>query len=112
MERRVLENRLLKKAIYKEFEEAAEILADVIAMIVKDMGRVCEDDYSNIEIVSQVLGIDEKLKNSLKKVNGLRNILVHEYNGVDDSLAFDSISELIPEIEKAIEVIEKWISEK
>ncbi|HIE23966.1 MAG TPA: hypothetical protein EYP68_07030 [Candidatus Korarchaeota archaeon] len=34
-----LSNMILKKACYKEFQEAAEILSDVLAMIVKAVGN-------------------------------------------------------------------------
>ena len=58
-------------------------------MIIKDEGKLVTDDYSNIENVGKIL----KLKNEeialLKRANGLRNVLVHEYNGVVDELAYE-----------------------
>ncbi len=59
-------------------------------MVVRDKGRVVEDDYSNLERMTKILG-SESLLEDLKEDNGLRNILVHEYNGVVDKQAYNSI---------------------
>lgn len=48
----------------------------------------------------------------LKTANGLRNRLVHRYNGINDKLALDSILEVIPCVEEFIETIKKWLGEK
>ena len=106
-----LSNRVLKKAVYKEFQEAAEIISDIIAMIVKDCNFSVEDDYKNIEIVSNLINI-ESIKNELKSINGLRNILVHEYNGINDSLAYDSITSFLPAIKKFITLVEEWLRKR
>jgi len=130
-----LSNRVLKKAVYKEFQEAAEIISDIIAMIVKDCNFSVEDDYKNIEIVSNFINI-ESIKNELKSINGLRNILVHPYgceskmgyevahsivvgNGVrgggqriNDSLAYDSITSFLPAIKKFITLVEEWLRKR
>jgi len=106
-----LSNRVLKKAVYKEFQEAAEIISDIIAMIVKDCNFSVEDDYKNIEIVSNFINI-ESIKNELKSINGLRNILVHEYNGINDSLAYDSITSFLPAIKKFITLVEEWLRKR
>jgi hypothetical protein len=37
--KRFLRERVLKKAMYKEFQEAVEIASDLAAMIVKDAGK-------------------------------------------------------------------------
>lgn len=100
-------SRVTRKAVYKEFQEAAEIVADIGAMFVKDSGKLVSDDYKNLEICSKKLGF--KKINELKRVTGLRNVLVHEYNGIDDKLALSSIEELIQIIKDFGEEMEKWI---
>lgn len=106
-----LTNRILRKACYKEFQESVEIVSDICAMIIKDSGLIVEDDYSNLERVSEIVGLED-LKDSLKKVHGLRNVLVHEYNEINDELAFDSILESIPALKKFIEKVRKWLELK
>ncbi len=49
-----LENRILRKCIYKEFQEAVEIVSDIAAMLVKDFGFAVEDDYKNFEIIGNL----------------------------------------------------------
>jgi len=105
-----LQNRMLRKAVYKEFQEAIEIVADLVAMIVKDSGMAVEDDYTNIEHASNLLKLSKALTLALRKANGLRNVLVHEYNGINDSLAYDSIEELMPQLKVFASEVEKWIS--
>ncbi|ODS40849.1 MAG: hypothetical protein A7315_07495 [Candidatus Altiarchaeales archaeon WOR_SM1_79] len=107
-EEEFLEERLKRKGIYKEFQEAAEILADIAAMIVRDHERVVEDDYSNFETACRILKRGEML-DPLKKINGLRNILVHEYNGIVDELAYESINEHLPKMKDFSECIKEWI---
>lgn len=107
-EEEFLSNRILRKAIYKEFQEMVEIIADLSAMVVRDKGKVVEDDYSNLERMTKILG-SESLLEDLKEANGLRNILVHEYNGVVDKQAYNSIKNLLTSIEKFGVMVEKWI---
>ena len=104
-----LENRILRKAIYKEFQEAVEIVSDITAMLVKDFGFAVEDDYRNLEIISNKFRLEEKLILALKKANGLRNVLVHEYNGIIDEQAYESIVELLPFLKEFETKVRKWI---
>ncbi|MDI6806978.1 MAG: DUF86 domain-containing protein [Candidatus Aenigmarchaeota archaeon] len=103
-----ISNRMLKKACYKEFQEAVEIVSDILAMIVKDSGKAVEDDYTNIEIVSKVLNSSD-IKSGLRSAHGLRNILVHEYNEINDELAFDSILENIEVLKKFADMAKEWL---
>lgn len=78
----VQENRILKKALYKEYQELVEAASDVCAMILKEEGMMIKDDYTNLEGL-RFLFVPEMIK-GLKRANGLRNVLVHEYSGVID----------------------------
>lgn len=104
-----IENRILKKAIYKEFQEAVEIIVDIAAMLVKDFGYGIEDDYRNLEIVCNKLGFEKKLLTAFKKAKGLRNVLVHEYNGIIDEQAYESIIELLPFLKEFEKKVREWI---
>jgi len=53
-------------------------------MIRRDEGFFNEDDYTNLERIKEKIGLDEKASLILKKAKGLRNVLVHEYNGIID----------------------------
>jgi uncharacterized protein YutE (UPF0331/DUF86 family) len=95
-----------KLAAYKAFQEVAESCMDIIAMACKDEKIVPKDDYTNIE---NLKFIDERMKEVLTEVNGLRNRLVHRYNQSDDLVAFVSVKELLPKIEEFVEVVEQWM---
>lgn len=82
------ENRILRKAFYKEFQELVEVTGDLGAMITKDEGRIPKDDYTNIEGLKSIL--EPHIISNLKKANGLRNVLVHEYSGIIDQVPFES----------------------
>ncbi|MFP4559122.1 MAG: HepT-like ribonuclease domain-containing protein [Archaeoglobaceae archaeon] len=45
----------------------------------------------------------------LKVANGLRNRLVHHYNGLDDNIALESIRDIIPCLIELTQVMEKWL---
>jgi len=90
----LIENRVLRKALYKEFQELTDALGDISAMMAKEEGILVEDDYSNLEQLKTLLKPD--VIENLKRANGLRNVLVHEYNGIDDTLAFESTQEVLP----------------
>jgi len=107
-----LSNRVLRKAIYKEFQECVEIVFDLVSMIARDEGFFSEDDYTNLERIKEKIGIDEKTTSSLKKAKGLRNVLVHEYDGIIDELAFDSMKNFLPAIKKFHEGVLEWIKKK
>jgi len=107
-----LSNRVLRKAIYKEFQECVEIVFDLVSMIARDEGFFIEDDYTNLERIKEKIGIDEKTALLLKKAKGLRNVLVHEYDGIIDELAFDSIKKFLPAIKKFHEGVLEWIKKK
>ncbi len=96
-------------AVYKAFQELTESSFDVAAMVCKDSKIVPSDDYTNIEALYNKKIIDAGLKNALFEANGLRNRLVHRYNSLDDSIAFESIRLLLPNIRYFAEVINEWL---
>jgi len=99
-------------AIYKAYQELVEAFTDVFAMILKDMGELVEDDYTNIERLSEKKLLDENQEALMKEANGLRNRLVHEYNGLEKKTALESIKRINSEAEKVLEAIRGWIKEQ
>jgi len=95
--------------IYHASQIITEIITDIIAMVTKDLKVKPKDDYSNIEYLEENQLISNELAINLKKLNGLRNVLVHDYNGLDDRIAFKGIKEYNPFIEQFKEVIKEWL---
>lgn len=98
-------------AISKAFQEVVEVSTDLIAMALKDHGRIPGDDYSNIDDLYRLGIIEENIKDVLVECNGLRNRIVHLYNGLDTTLLFDSINRLMPVIIQYLEVIKTWLTQ-
>lgn len=95
-------------ATYKAFQEAAEALMDICAMICKDNGKTVKDDYGNIETLEAMKVIGEKLGGLLKEINGMRNRIVHEYNGFSYSIFSGNVERLLGGMEEFIGAVEKW----
>jgi uncharacterized protein YutE (UPF0331/DUF86 family) len=103
-------DRILRKAIYKEFQEAVEAASDVCAMVRRGLNSSAKDDYSNIDFLVERAILEARMGEKLKEANGLRNRLIHEYDGINDKLACFGIEELVEELRDFSVVILEWIS--
>ena len=95
-------------AVFKAMQEIIEGSTDIIAMILKDEGKLPKDDYSNIEKISDLNILKNDFRGILKEACGFRNRLVHEYNGIDNTIALESINNLLDPMKKFIEAVKKW----
>ena len=103
------ESELELGGIFYGLHTAIEAAMDVVAMLLKDMGEVVEDDYSNIMRLEEIGIISVDHADRLRKCNGLRNYLVHRYNSVDDAIALDSRSEVRDIFYEFIEIVERLL---
>lgn len=81
-------------------------------MVVKDTGELVEDDYSNIDKLEEREILNEEQEGLMKEANGLRNRLVHEYNGLERKTAINSIRRINPKLREVLGVIKKWIKNR
>ena len=102
---------LEKDGIFYRLLVAIEAAMDIIAMQLKDIGIKVEDDYNNIEKLVTNKRISIELGKGLKKCNGLRNILVHKYNKMDEEIAIESIDEVKRNLISLIKIIEEFLDE-
>lgn len=105
----ILTDRILRKAMYKEFQEAVEAAADTCALMRRSLDSSAQDDYSNVDYLVERGFIPADLGRSLKEANGLRNRLVHEYDGINDMTAYTSIARLTEVLREFAEVILEWL---
>lgn len=96
-------------AVYKAMQEVVEASTDVVAMVLKDEGKLPKDDYRNIEKIFELNIIDKSLKEALNEADGLRNRLVHEYNELNEEIALESIQCLLKPAENFVAVVKKWM---
>lgn len=109
LSKEILRDRILRKAIYKEFQEAVEAVSDVCAMVRRGLNSSAKDDYSNIDFLVERDILEERLGLKLKEANGLRNRLIHGYDGVNDKIACYTIKELVEDLRDFSEVVIEWI---
>jgi len=81
--------------IYHAYQIGIEIITDLISMIVKDVKLIPKDDYSNINIIKNKKIVNADLAAKLREANGLRNRIVHDYNGLDNELAYNLLKNLL-----------------
>ena len=94
-------------AIFKAFQEVTEAAMDFIAMYLRDQDIPSRDDYSNIDRIDLY---SEDQKKFLREMNGMKNRIIHRYNGTDENLALTGISRSMPAIRVRVQVMEQWIS--
>ena len=75
-----------ERALLYSVEVCVEAAMDIVAMRVKDVGMVVEDDYANVEKLVREKIITPGEGELLRKFNGMRNIIVHKYNKLNLSL--------------------------
>lgn len=98
-------------ASYKALQEAFEALLDVVSMLVKDLGVPPKDNHTNVDELADRDIVSSTSAEALHEIAGLRNRLVHEYNGLDDGIALASARRLAPELRSATKEVRTWLSE-
>ena len=96
-----IEDDTTERAILYSLQVCVEITTDIIAMKVKDVGLIVEDDYSNIETLVEEGIINEEDADLLKRFNGIRNAVVHKY----DKLDIDMVKKALDNIEDLSEIV-------
>ena len=97
-------------AIVHVFQNISELISDLVAMILKDLGKTIYDNYTNYQTLYQLSVISQKSWNSLRKINGLRNRIAHEYNGLNYSIAWESFVFFSEDLEQIRQELEKWLT--
>ena len=97
-------------AIYKAYQEMIEALTDIFAMMLKELDEVVEDDYSNIDRLREKGILSDKQDAIMKEANGLRNRLVHEYNGLERKIALSSLKRINSKVDDILEEVRRWIT--
>ena len=104
-------NELEKRGIFYSLQTSIESTIDLIAMLVKDFGIPVKDDAANISEIVKKRNLDFELGEKLKRVNGLRNILVHRYNEIDEDIILNSVEEVKKILLKWLDIIEVALNE-
>ncbi len=95
--------------IYHAFQIGIEIITDLISMIVKDVKLIPKDDYSNINIIKNKKIVNSDLAAKLREANGLRNRIVHDYNGLDNEIAYNRLTNLLESFQEFKVKAKEWL---
>lgn len=92
-----------KRAVLYSIMTAVEAVMDIVAMLVKDMGKQVEDDYTNISKLLEEGVVDEGEAELLRKYNGLRNAIAHHYVPTEALRQLDELYGIAVKLVKAAE---------
>jgi len=95
--------------IYHAFQLSIEIITDLIAMVVKDLKLIPKDDYLNLETITNKKIISPDLAARLREANGLRNRIVHDYNGLNNEIAFNRLIDLLKYLKEFMGGVKEWL---
>lgn len=106
-----LEDERSRAASFRVFHEIGDGLADVCAMLTKDLNLTPKDDYTNARKLEEHGVLTERQCDVIYELNGLRNRLVHEYDTLDEERALESADRLTPHVRDVTKEVRAWISE-
>ena len=104
-------NKFEKRGILYSIQTSIESMIDLIAMLIKDLGIPVKSDELNISTIVTERNLNAELGEKLKKANGMRNILVHRYNEVDEQIILESVDEIKNLLFEWLEIIEGALDE-
>ena len=104
-----MEDKKLRLASYKAFQEIVESSMDIVAMIIRDLNLIVKDDYTNLSILKEKKILSKHVTDALKEGNGLRNRLIHRYNNLKEDIVFTSMKDLLKYFEEFVNEVEKWL---
>lgn len=99
-----------RRAVEREIQLIVECATDINNMILRKLKVGPAKDYFNsfIELgENNVLDMDFALK--IAPSTGLRNILVHEYQEINDRIVFDSFSNVLLYYQQYIEKVSSYL---
>ena len=104
-------NELEKRGVFYSLQTSIEAIIDLVAMVVKDLGIQVKDDITNISEIVKIRNLDPNLGEKLKKANGLRNIIVHRYNDIQEQNILESVEEIKDLLYNWIKIVEEILNE-
>ncbi|MHA1469364.1 MAG: HepT-like ribonuclease domain-containing protein [Candidatus Asgardarchaeia archaeon] len=78
--------------------------------MVKDIGEEPKDDYTNIETLVEHKVIPSRLKDVLVSANSLRNWIIHKYNKLNDTIAYERMVDMFDVLRELVEELINWLS--
>ena len=103
---------LIKDGIYKKIEFCIQNLYDICSIINTDLKiGIPEGDENIIDNLIEKKVFNKHLGEKLKQMKGFRNILVHRYGKINDSLAYEVLKHNLDDFYEIIERIDSFIND-
>ena len=106
------ENIFYIDALFYRLQVAIDVAMDVVAMLCKDLGITVRDDYSNIDELENLNIFQKDLLMNLRRLTGLRNVLVHRYNKIQEEKIIKEKENFVNSLKKFVKDAEKIINEQ
>jgi len=98
---------IIKDGIYKRMEFAIEDVFDICAILNSDLSLGIPDgDDDILDHLADAGILNPQLFAKIRHMRGFRNIVVHRYGRIDDSLVFSLLNEQLGDFSEFIEEIE------
>ncbi len=107
-----IEDKKLRLATYKAFQETVEAAMDLVSMMIRDSNLMVKDDYVNVDQLEEQDVLSHEAADALKEANGLRNRLVHRYNHLRTDIAFSSMQRLLPAFATFRQEVQSWLKQR
>jgi len=101
-----LDDNFYFEALLYRLHTSIDAAMDIIAMLNRDLGLNVSDDYTNIDNLMNKGILDRYLAEKLKLLNGLRNVIVHKYNKLDEKIVRENLDEITEIMFSFIKVVE------
>lgn len=108
----VEENIFFLDALFYRLQVSVDAAMDVVAMLCKDLGITVKDDYSNINELETLDIFSKEFSNELRRLNGLRNALVHRYNKIEEEQIIKEKVHFVEILKKFVSLVEVLIDER
>lgn len=103
-------NKLIKRAIERTIQLIVECATDINNMLLKSMGSQAAVDYFNSFIDLSEKGILEMdFALQIAPSTGLRNIIVHEYQKIDDAIVYNSIAKTLDSYLQYVKIVNRYL---
>ncbi len=106
------ENEYYVDALFYRLQVSIDAAMDVIAMLCKDLGISVKDNYSNMEELDQLNIFTADFLRELRRWNGLRNVIVHRYNKIEEDLVVKEKDNVVKTLKDFVKIIEDVLNER
>lgn len=108
-----IDKRTIRRSCERTFQLASEEILDICNMIISEKRLpIPKDNKDSINKLKESCIISRELSSKLQDMVGFRNLLVHSYGKVDDSVAYDYLKNETTDLYEFIKAIERSLRDK